>query len=110
MSRPGRKAAEAATEGGADVPAPERADGPPIPLGTGSRPAQPAQAAGPTAGPAAGLTPAEDAELRRLNFLARMATLNRRVDQRLDELVERDRRTFVREPVAEESSLPIEHR
>lgn len=45
-----------------------------------------------------GLTPDEDAELRRLHFLARFGAVASRLAQRYSELRERDRRTSIREP------------
>ena len=46
----------------------------------------------------AGLTPDEDAELRRLHFLGRFGVIATRVARRYDELRHRDRRNTIREP------------
>ena len=45
-----------------------------------------------------GLTPDEDAELRRLNFLNRFGMVTGRFKLRFQELRARDRRTSIREP------------
>ena len=49
-----------------------------------------------------GLTPQEDAELRRLNFFNRFGMLTGKSKMRFNELRARDRRESIREP--EESS------
>ena len=45
-----------------------------------------------------GLTPQEDAELRRLNFFNRFGMVTGRFKVRYNELRERDRRESIREP------------
>ena len=52
-----------------------------------------------------GLSPQEDAELRRLHFFRRFGVVATRVARRYDELRHRDRRQTIREPEdAHESS------
>jgi hypothetical protein len=53
-----------------------------------------------------GLTPAEDAELRRLNFLNRFGMVTGRFKLRFHELRARDRRTSIREP-EEDSTVEV---
>ena len=53
----------------------------------------------------AGLTPDEDAELRRLHFFRRFGVVANRVGRRYDELRGRDRRQSIREP--EEAPLTV---
>ena len=55
-----------------------------------------------------GLTPEEDAELRRLNFFQRFGVVAGRFARRYDDLRGRDRRDSVREP--DEPPLSIVHR
>jgi hypothetical protein len=45
-----------------------------------------------------GLTPEEDAELRRLNFFNRFGMVTGKFKVRFNELQARDRRTSIREP------------
>jgi hypothetical protein len=53
-----------------------------------------------------GLTPEEDAELRRLHFMLRFGTVGDRFVERYLELRRRDRRTEVREPVDATAVIP----
>jgi hypothetical protein len=55
-----------------------------------------------------GLTPEEDAELRRLHFFGRFGVVASMIARRYDELRGRDRRTSIREP--DEAPLTIVHR
>jgi len=55
-----------------------------------------------------GLTPEEDAELRRLHFFRRFGVVASRFARRYDDLRGRDRRDSVREP--DEPPLSIVHR
>ena len=53
-----------------------------------------------------GLTPEEDAELRRLNFLNRFGMVTGRFKLRFLDLRARDRRTSIREP-EEDSTVEV---
>jgi hypothetical protein len=55
-----------------------------------------------------GLTPAEDAELRRLHFFRRFGVVAIKFARRYDDLRGRDRRESIREP--DEPPLTIVHR
>ena len=56
----------------------------------------------------AGLTPDEDAELRRLHFFKRFGVVASKFARRYDDLRGRDRRTDIREP--DEAPLKVVHR
>ena len=55
-----------------------------------------------------GLTPEEDAELRRLHFMIRFGAVAQRFTQRYVELRRRDRRIEVREPDDEGLVMPAQ--
>jgi hypothetical protein len=55
-----------------------------------------------------GLTPEEDAELRRLHFMLRFSSAAGRLGQRYLELRRRDRRVEIREPDDCDPTIPVQ--